>query len=144
MVWRESGGLVNRKFKEEQKMSKKQSEAEKLAELRDLARGWGKLLAGEAFGPEGPGLDVDLATMEELAMEAADAMVEGTLATLVRRQADRLGDTQACPACGSVECLERRVRPFRVRSGALELEEPVAHCSKCRRDFFPSAVRAED
>jgi len=144
MVWRESGGLVNRKFKDEQKMPKRQSETEKLAELRDLARGWGKLLAGEAFGPEGPGLDVDLATMEELAMEAAQAMVEGTLTTLVRQQADRLGNAQACPACSSVISLQRRVRPFQGRSGPLELEEPVAHCSRCRRDFFPSAKGIED
>jgi hypothetical protein len=144
MVWWKSGGLVNRKFKDEQKMAKKQSEAEKLAELRDLAREWGKLLAGEAFGPEGPGLDVDLASMEELAMEAAHAMVEGTLKTLVRQQADRLGDAQGCPECGSVQSLERRARPFQVRSGELELEEPVAHCSTCRRDFFPSAEGTED
>jgi hypothetical protein len=144
MVLGEAGGLVNRKFKDEQKMVKKQSDAEKLAELKELARGWGKLLAAEAYGPEGPGLDVDLASMEELAVQAARAMVEGSLESLIQQQADRLGEAQTCPECGSVHRLKRRARLFQVRSGQFELEEPVAHCSTCRRDFFPSADGTED
>ena len=39
---------------------------EKLKELADLAAGWGKLFAREAF-PDKPGLDVSLADMEEIA-----------------------------------------------------------------------------
>jgi len=38
----------------------------KLKELEELAVGWGRLLAVEAF-PDAPGMDVTLADMEEIA-----------------------------------------------------------------------------
>lgn len=47
---------------------------QKCEEIERIAAGWGKLLAHEAF-PQGPGLDITLADMEEIVARAGKAMV---------------------------------------------------------------------
>lgn len=121
---------------------------EKVQELADLAEGYGKILAGEAYGPQGPGLDVNLATIEELAVTMQQALLKGLCETLTQRQAARLPTAQACPECGS-ECEveppdetadgKSRSRPMQLRGGVFDLEEPRCYCRQCRRSFFPSA-----
>ena len=41
-----------------------------LQKIHDLAHQWGKIVVRHAFGDDGPGLDVDLAAMEEVAVAA--------------------------------------------------------------------------
>jgi hypothetical protein len=108
-----------------------------LQKIRDLAAEWGKIVARRAFGEMGPGTDVDLAAMEEVALAAASGLTQGTLSTLLEQQAQALGETQACPACGCLTPLRRQPRPLDVRGGSLQLSEPICHCPDCRRDFFP-------
>jgi hypothetical protein len=110
----------------------------KLRELKELAAGWGKLLAQEAF-PQKPGLHVTLADMEEIAAAASKAMVGGAVETMAEEQAESLGKQQPCPTCGKLCEVHREPRSVAVRGGTAELAEPVARCSTCRRDFFPSA-----
>ena len=110
----------------------------KLKELGELAAGWGKLLALEAF-PSKPGMEVTLADMEEIASLAAQAIVAGAIRTMTDEQAAIMGTEQPCPTCGKLCDLHRKSRKVAVRGGTTELDEPVAHCSTCRRDFFPSA-----
>lgn len=110
----------------------------KLNEIRQVAEGWGKLLAREAF-PDGPGLDVSLADMEDIVTVATRAMVKGSVETMTDQQAVSLGAQAACPTCGKSHELERKPRDVIVRGGDASLDEPKAHCSRCRRDFFPSA-----
>ena len=64
--------------------------------------------------------------------------------TMADDQTQTLGSEHICPGCGRACQLECRSRPIQVRGGPAELKEPVAHCPTCRRDFFPSASRAED
>ncbi len=134
---------------------------EKVQELTGLVEGWGKLLAEEAYGPDGPGLDVDLAGMEELAVTMQQALLSGLCEELTQRQAGRLPGTQACPECGD-ECelpspddstgqeLEessgeaKKARRMRLRGGTFELTEPRCYCRRCRRSFFPSADGSAD
>lgn len=121
----------------------KDSDAErKLREIEALAKGWGELLAEQAF-PSGVGLDVDLWKMEEVTVRAAKALVAGAIETMTAAQAEALAGEANCPECGRACRLDHRPRPIQVRGGSAELNEPVAHCSICRRDFFPSAARAE-
>ena len=122
--------------------SKKLSDA-KLRELKELAAGWGKLLAQEAF-PVQPGLDVTLADMEEIAAVATQAIVAGAVGTMADEQARTLGTQQPCPTCGKLCDVHRKSRTVAVRGGTVELAEPVARCSTCRRDFFPSASGVAD
>jgi hypothetical protein len=123
-------------------MSSEQRQAARLRQIEELAQGWGKLVAEQAF-PDGVGLDVDLATMEEVAITAAKALVRGTIQTTTSAQAGVLDASQPCPECGRACPLERRPRTVQVRGGTAALDEPVAHCSACRRDFFPTASGAE-
>jgi len=141
-----------------------QLKEEHVRELAGLVQGWGKLLSGEAYGPEGPGLDVDLAGMEELATIMQHALLAGFCEEMTQRQADRLPATQACPECGC-ECevesfpkpaagaepaaaQEKEQEPpdkkppeprrMQLRHGSFALQEPSCYCRRCRRSFFPS------
>ena len=123
-------------------MARQQLSEKKRREIEELVQAWGRMLAREVC-PKGPGLTMDMFEMEEIAATAAKALVKGTVETLASDQADELGETHACPQCGRSCPLERRSRPMQVRGGTLNLQEPVAHCSTCRRDFFPSASGTE-
>jgi hypothetical protein len=113
-----------------------------LQEIRDLAAQWGKIVARRAFGDQGPGCDVDLTTMEEVAVAAAAGLTEGTLGCLLEQQAHLLGDQQPCPDCGRLCTLRCETRPLEVRGTTLPLCEPFAHCPACKRDFFPPTDHA--
>jgi hypothetical protein len=115
---------------------------EDLASITQLAKGWGKIVCRHAFGDQGPGLDVDLAQMEQLAFAAAQGLLAGALEAATRRQADQLGDSQPCPQCGRACPLTGHQRTVEVRGGRFEHREPVGHCPTCRRDFFPPAAPA--
>jgi hypothetical protein len=112
---------------------------EELDQLRALARQWAKIVSRRAFGDDGPGLDIDFRTMEQIAAAAARGLTEGTLELLLRQQADRLPEQQPCPDCGRVCPTEPHTRPLAAEGAAVEQVERVAHCPDCRRDFFPPA-----
>jgi hypothetical protein len=115
---------------------------QELQELRELATQWGKIIARRAFGDDGPGLDIDLDTMEQIAQAAAAGLHEGTLQLLLERQAGALGAQQPCPDCGRLCTLRHQGRPLHVQGGQLQHSEPLGHCPDCRRDFFPPAAAA--
>jgi hypothetical protein len=121
-------------------MARRRFTPQELHELRQLAAQWGKIVARRAFGDDGPGLDVDFDAMEQIAQAAAAGLTEGTLHTLLDRQATALGDEQPCPACGRPCAVRRRERPLRARAAELRPDEPICHCPDCRRDFFPPAA----
>ena len=113
-----------------------------LQNIRDLAAGWGKIVARRAFGDHGPGLDVDFTALEEVAHAAADGLTEGALATLLEQQAQALGATAACPDCGRPCPVQYETRPLHLSGGhQVPLREPVCSCPACRRDFFPPPAR---
>jgi hypothetical protein len=115
---------------------------QELQELRELATQWGKIIARRAFGDDGPGFDIDLDTMEQIAQAAAAGLNEGTLQILLEQQAEALGGQQPCPDCGRLCTLRRHQRPLQVQGGQLHQREPLGHCPDCRRDFFPPAAAA--
>lgn len=122
-------------------MSQRKLSAEKLQEIRELAAGWGNIVARRALGDEsGPGEGLEFAAMEQLAAAAAAGLTEGTLAVLFERQAQALPKEQPCPDCGRLCPVGHEDRPLAVKGGArVNLHEPVCHCPDCRRDFFPPA-----
>jgi hypothetical protein len=131
-----------RKHKAGHAVPRRQLTPEQIQGIRDRAAGWGKIVARRAFGPDGPGLDVDFDTMEPIARAAAAGLTEGALATGLEQQAQALGDTQPCPACGA-PCPVRRAPPALAMPGAaVTRDEPACHCPACRRDFFPPAAPA--
>ncbi len=125
-------------------MAARRLKAEDLKHIEELAKGWGKIIVRQHWGEKGPGLDVDLTQMEDVAMAAVRALLAGTLESATRQQASQLGEEHACPACGQMCPLQRAERSIVVRTGStFEHHEPMAHCPACRRDFFPSASGPE-
>ena len=110
---------------------------DQLAEIQALAARWGEVVARRMYGPTGPGLDVDLATLEQVALAAARGLTEGTLTALLDHQARQVPTTAACPDCGRDCPVATEPRPLVGRSAAVTYREPAAHCPDCRRDFFP-------
>ena len=108
------------------------------ASLRDMASGWGKIVARRAYGDEGPGLDLDFDSIESLAVDMGQAVIEGAVQEILRKQSQRLGDHQPCPTCGRACPVDKRPRTVQVRGGAVAYDEPVGRCPACRRDCFPS------
>ena len=116
---------------------------QELQKIRELAAGWGKIVARQAFGDDGPALDVDFAALEQLAAAAAQGLTEGTLTCLLEQHAQRLGAQQPCPDCGRLCAVRREPRDLHVRGGPVLCQsEPIGHCPDCRRDFFPPAAPA--
>jgi hypothetical protein len=124
-------------------MASKEARERRLKEIREIAAGWGKIIAREAF-PDGPGLDVTLADMEEFAVAASRALVKGAVETMTDSQGEQFGEEAPCPICGKMCSLKTVPRPVVVRGGDAMLHEPMGHCPTCRRDFFPSASGIED
>jgi hypothetical protein len=120
-------------------VARTQPSPEDLRKLRELAAQWGKIVARRAVGTDGPGLDIDFTTLEEVALEAARGLTEGALAALLEHQARALGAEQPCPSCGRPCPVGREPRPLHLQGGQQVLhDEPVCSCPACRRDFFPS------
>ena len=118
-------------------MARRPFTPQELDELRQLAARWGNIVARRAFGEVGPGLDVDFTAMEQITQAAAAGLAEGTLQTLLDRQATALGELRPCPDCGRPCAVHRRERPLRAKGADVRQSEPVCHCPDCRRDFFP-------
>jgi hypothetical protein len=123
-------------------MTQRKLSPQDLQEIRELSARWGKIVARHAFGEAGPGLDVDLDAMEQVASAAAAGLTEGTLGTLLQQQALLLGNEQPCPGCGRLCTTARHDRPLTVRGSQLTHSEPLGHCPDCRRDFFPPTAPA--
>src|SRR5271166_1595143 len=123
-------------------MPRRELPPELLQEIRDLAAGWGKIVARHAFGDAGPGLDTDFQAMEQLAGAAAAGLTAGALGTLLEQQAQALGDHVPCPDCGTPCAVQRQPRTVQLPGGAVSQSEPVGHCPACPRDFFPPAAAA--
>jgi hypothetical protein len=106
-----------------------------LQELHDRAAPWGKVIARRT-GDDA--IDFDLAALQCIAHAVAPGLIEGTLQSLLQRQADALADQQPCPAFGRLCPLTDEGRTTHVQGGVvLPNREPVCQCPDCRRDFLP-------
>lgn len=123
-------------------MAKRPLTPEDLQAIHEQARRWGKIICKQAFGEQGPGTDVDLTLMEDVAVAALRGLVAGTLEAATNQQAAQLGSHQPCPDCGQPCLVRHEPRTVTVRGGTFEQLEPVCSCTRCRRDFFPSASPA--
>ena len=113
--------------------------SEELRELHDLAARWAQIVSKRAFGDDGPGLDVDFRTFEQIATAAAHGLTEGTLQLLLKQQAGKLSGDQPCPHCGKLCPTAPHTRPLTAQGATVQQVEHIAHCPDCRRDFFPPA-----
>jgi hypothetical protein len=118
-------------------MAKRKLTPEQLAAVEELAQQWGKIVAKSAYGPNGPDLDVDFDEMEQISAAATRGLARGTLEHLAQQQAQQLPAQLPCPTCQTSAPVKTRPRKVVARGATITLQEPVAHCPACRRDFFP-------
>ncbi len=85
------------KYKAVPTRARRELPPELLQEIRDLAAGWGKIVARRACGDAGPGLDTDFAALEQLARAAAAGLTAGALGTLLEQPAQARGEQVPCP-----------------------------------------------
>ncbi len=72
-------------------MGSRKLTAEDLEQITKLAKNWGKIVVRQAFGDDGPGLDVDLSQMEDVAVAAARGLTAGALEEATSQQGRLLG-----------------------------------------------------
>jgi len=120
-------------------MATHQFASDELQQLHALAKQWAKIVSRRAFGDDGPGLDVDFRTFEQIAHAAAHGLTEGTLQLLLVLHAAKLPTEQPCPDCGRLCPTRPYTRTLTAQGAEVRQAEPVAHCPDRRRDFFPPA-----
>jgi hypothetical protein len=118
-------------------MGQRKLSEEKLREIRELAAGWGKIVARRVEGDNISETGLDLQAMEQIAQAATAGLTEGVFEALLQRQTQSLGTEQPCPDCGRPCPVGSEDRPLFVKGGKINFHEPVCYCSACRRDFFP-------
>jgi hypothetical protein len=112
---------------------------EELNRLRDLAAEWGKIVSRRAFGDDGPGLDVDFRTMEQIATAAAQGLTAGALQQMLQQQAQKVPEDAPCPDCARLCPTRPHARQLAADGAEVQQVERIAHRPACRRDFFPPA-----
>src|ERR1700678_2313917 len=98
-------------------MGARRPTSDDLKRIEELAKRWGKIIVREHWGEQGPGLDVDLTQMEDVAVAAMRGLLAGTLGADTEQQASQLGEQQACPDCARMCRLRKEERPITVRGG---------------------------
>ena len=80
--------------------------------------------------------------IEELTAEVGDEVARQLASLELSRRSEALCEqpTHACPNCGKECRVEPDLEPIILQGmrGEIEYSEPRCHCSRCRRDFFPS------
>lgn len=105
----------------------------------ELARQMAEVFSQEIYGDEGPDLDCDIDQIEDVAVLAARAAFDATIARALELQNQRLPQQMPCPKCQTDGSVRLETRTIQGRIGPAEIREPVCHCPVCDRDFFPSA-----
>jgi hypothetical protein len=106
-----------------------------------LAVSWGKSAAKRAATEFGPDPPIDFMDIEKFATLVAAGVTEGAITALLEQKAKPLTDA-TCPACGTSRPVKHADRPLTLATGqVVTLHEPIGHCPKCRRDFFPPPDR---
>jgi hypothetical protein len=83
--------------------------------------------------------DVRFTEMEAAGHRLGRAVARFATERMVFARAERMIEAQVCPTCFRQCPLTHRPREIETIDGPVVLQEPVCHCSACRRDFFPSA-----
>lgn len=104
-----------------------------------IAREFAESFSEELYGTDGPNLDCDIDEIEAGAVVAAKAAFDSVIARALVLQNRKLPDQLPCPKCQKPCRVQFNERTVQGRLGPATIQEPVCHCSKCERAFFPSA-----
>jgi len=123
-------------------MAHKSISPDQLLQLQAFAANWGKIVARRTTEETSGQTPLDLRSMEEVAQAAAQGLIQGTLQALIDQQAQQLPKELPCPECSKLCEVRFRERQLQVQGATVSFDEPYGHCTRCRRDFFPSTLLA--
>ena len=103
--------------------------------LRDTAEAAAELQAAE----RGAGKPVHFSQIEAAAHRVGSQLSCRIQERTARELAADMPQEAPCPTCEALCRLKIERRTVRSTDGPLDLWELHAHCTRCRRDFFPSA-----
>ena len=107
--------------------------------LQELA----ELISQERFGEEGIPKEITFSEIEEIGHQVGQLAAGTVNQTLQLWHTQHLADVEPCPGCGEDCQVQQRQRSLQTRDGTVDFDEPVCYCSRCERDFSPSASLAE-
>ena len=114
-----------------------------LDNITHLAKSWQKIVVRRAFGEQGPGLDVDLAQMEQMALAAARGVTAGALEEATAQQAT-IGQHATLSALRTFLHYRHGNPPLKVGGGGVfRMPNPSAIARPAVGIFFPSASPLE-
>jgi hypothetical protein len=100
---------------------------------------------GREVYPNGLPRGTRFSELETLSGWIGDELGRAIIEAQARAQADDFSQDSApaiCPTCGqTARAGPTEHRDLITTQGAVAWDEPVAHCSSCRRAFFPSVPR---
>jgi len=103
--------------------------------LRETAAAAAELQAAE----RGAGKPVHFSQIEAAAHQVGSQLSCRIQERTARELAAEVPQEAPCPVCGTLCRLNIERRTVSSTDGPLDLWEPHGHCTRCRRDFFPSA-----
>lgn len=103
--------------------------------LREAAEAAAELQAAE----RGAGQPVHFSQIEAAAHQVGSQLSCRIQERTARELAADVPQEAPCPTCGTLCRLNITRRTVHSTDGPLDLWEPHGHCTRCRRDFFPSA-----
>lgn len=77
--------------------------------------------------------------IELQAMKLGQELAQQAQERAMREVAANCDTEVACPTCQRMCPVQTKVREVTSITGEVEVAESVAHCTRCRRSFFPSA-----
>lgn len=100
---------------------------------------------GRELYPNGLPRGTKFSKLETLSGLIGDELGRSIIQSQARAQADGLSrdsEPAICPTCGqTARAAPREHRDLTTTQGTVAWDEPAAHCSSCRRAFFPSVPR---
>ena len=94
-------------------------------------------LLEERFGPDGPGSDMDFASIERWAHEMGRTVARRLCEQTANQQSANHEESRHCPDCQRECGGEIETRELLTRDGPIQLNEFRCYCPHCRRAFFP-------
>ena len=114
-----------------------------MAAIEEKIRELAELVSQAEYGEEGPPIETDFASIEELGHQFGQRFARTIDQTACEQHGQHFGISQPCPQCGRLCHISNKQRELETRDGGLSLSEPACHCPTCDRTFFPSANTTE-
>ena len=108
---------------------------EKLAKILQEAAELGAQIQAIEQGPGTPHYDQIESHAHETGKRLSRMMQQTRMADVVAEYEAKV----VCPECARESPTETRSRQLHSGDGPVDISENAARCSRCRRDFFPSA-----